>query len=292
MAHNPKDLAEIASVIAHDLKTPITATRGLIEALQALGPLTDKQQDYSERALANLEKMNTLVNRLVEWAWIDADPPLDRQDCDLRGLIHSAVRLMESTAAERSIQIDVQLPDNLGLIQAEHRRLDHVMTNLLSNAVKYNREQGSVTVTADGNDDYVRVSVSDTGAGIAPEHQGRVFERFYRATADEAVRRVEGNGLGLAIVKSVIEQHDGQIWLESAIGQGSTFTFTLPRRADVRERRAVSGEASYSVLDQAEGYDYIVPERANEESDSVDDDIQEPSEIDKSAADRDETTAL
>jgi signal transduction histidine kinase len=285
-----QDWNELLGVVAHDLKTPISAVKGFIELMQHVGPLNERQMHFSERALAGLQLMEQLVARLLELAWIDADRPLEPHETDLADLIAMVVELMEDQASRRNITIDVQIDPKLGMIQAEARRLEQVFLNLLSNAVKYNREGGKVWVTVVSKKKEVQITVKDTGLGIPPEEQDSVFERFVRAQASKD-SKVEGTGLGLSIVKAVVEKHGGRLWLESVVGEGSSFIFILPRRQ--RKTEHITEEITRGVVEpsekaqhHAEGTDYVIPQVTGEQLDVVDDSIQEPPQANHSDDDR------
>src|SRR5690606_26832910 len=142
-----QDWNELLGVVAHDLKTPISAVKGLIELMQHVGPLNERQMHFSERALAGLQLMAQLVARLLDLAWIDADRPLDPHETGLADLIAMVLELRDDQAARRGVTIEVQIDPKVGAIQAEARRVEQVVLNLLGNAVKYHREGGNAWVT-------------------------------------------------------------------------------------------------------------------------------------------------
>lgn len=266
--------AEWLNTVAHDLKTPINSVRGCIEMIQQLGPLNEKQEQFAERALAGLKRMEHLVGRLLDISWVDADRQLDLDEVDLRAVIDEAVDLLRETAAQRSITIDVTCDERIGKIRGDARRLGQVMDNLLSNAIKYNRDGGSIFVSLIARGDTVQVSVQDTGIGISHEDQLRIFERFFRARQSVSMR-IEGSGLGLAITQGIIHKHRGRIWFESEPGKGTTFSFSLPIMSFSVDGRDAFKEhdAEYSK----EPYDRAarIADLASEESDAVNDDMQE-----------------
>lgn len=273
---------DLLDEVAHDLKQPIASAKGFVDLVRNLGPLNEKQQHYSERALASLHFMEGLVDHLLDLAWIEADRPLKSEPLDVRDLIDTAIELLEPQAASRQIEIAVEVAPRLGKVQGESRRLEQVVINLLSNAIKYNREAGTVWIKATGTKQEVRVSVRDTGQGIAYDEQPRIFERFFRTRASRS-SRIEGSGLGLSIVKGIIEKHGGQIAFESTPGEGTTFTFTLPRRA--ARLPAIAHETAHDIEEptrdgttSAEGTDYVIAPVTGERSDAVDDNLQEPAQ--------------
>jgi signal transduction histidine kinase len=242
--------------------------------VQQLGPLNEKQEQFAERALAGLKRMEHLVARLLDISWIDADRQLDLEEVDLRAVIDEAVDLLQETAAQRSITIEVTYDERLGTLRADGRRLGQVMDNLLSNAIKYNREAGSIFVSIVTRSDQVQVSVQDTGIGISREDQNHIFERFFRARQGVAMR-IEGSGLGLAITQGIINKHRGRIWFDSEAGKGTTFTFTLPLTSVSPDGRDAFWE--HDAEHSKEPYDRAarIADLASEESDAVDDDMQE-----------------
>lgn len=291
-----QDWNELLGVVAHDLKTPISAVKGFVELMQHVGPLNERQMHFSERALAGLQLMEQLVARLLELAWIDADRPLEPHETDLAELVMTAVGLLEDQASRRKVTIEVEIDPKLTLIQAEARRLEQVFLNLLSNAVKYNREAGKVWIIVVSKRKEVQVTVRDTGQGIPPEEQESVFERFVRTQASKD-NKVEGTGLGLSIVKAVVEKHGGRIWLESVVGEGSSFVFVLPRRQSksehvTQEVTRETVEPTEKTLLRAEGTDYVVPQVTGEQIDVVDDNMQEPPQANLSDDDRNERSAF
>jgi signal transduction histidine kinase len=155
---------------------------------------------------------------------------LEAADFDLPTAIENAVTLVRERAIRRGITLDRTFDERLGMIRADERKVKQVLLNLLSNALKFTPEGGRIDVRAVMHDDRAEISVIDTGVGIAPEDQEAVFEEFRQVgTAD---KKVEGTGLGLALSRKFIELHGGRIWVESQIGHGSTFTFTLPVRRE------------------------------------------------------------
>jgi signal transduction histidine kinase len=274
-----EDWTDLLREVAHDLKTPITAVSGYIQLIQNAGPLNENQMHFSDRSLYVLEYMVQIVNNLLDLAWLEAGLPLKIEDADVRDLIGKTVEMLDHLAVRRNITIDVKTAPRIGKVQTEWRRLQQVLINLVINAIKYNREGGTVWITATGTKHELQITVRDTGIGISDEEKGRIFERFFRTKASQA-SRVEGTGLGLSIVKPMIERHGGRIWFESVPGEGTTFTFVLPRR--IQERPSAAEEATQeasepanALSEQAEGTDYIAPPTTGEQNDAVDDDIQE-----------------
>jgi signal transduction histidine kinase len=269
------------SEVAHDLKTPITSARGFVELIVDSGdPVSERQQRYANIALEALDHMEHLVQRLLEIAWIEEDRPLNSKPCDLCVVIERSVDSLSEYAARQHVAVSVEINAEVGMIEADERRLEQVLLNLVGNAIKYNQPDGQVWVEAAGTEHGVEVTVRDSGRGIDPEDLPYIFERFYRGNIEQDARdgvKIEGTGLGLAIVKELIEKHGGHIGVESTIGEGSTFVFTLPR-ARLSEGQQGKGELVSTVIVEAESTDTVYDTNDNEELDSVDDNIQEPPE--------------
>ena len=171
--------------------------------------------------------MLSLINDILDLSKIEAGRmELELSDFHLPTALDSALTLVRERAGRRGITLQMNIDSRLGQIQADERKVRQVVLNLLSNAIKFTPEGGRIEVGAVPKDGLVEVSVSDTGVGIAQEDQEAVFEEFRQVGT--AAKKVEGTGLGLAISRKFIELHGGKIWVKSQIGEGSTFTFTLP----------------------------------------------------------------
>jgi signal transduction histidine kinase len=191
------------------------------------GELNDKQDEYLKDIHASGQHLLSLINDILDLSKIEAGKmELELSDFDLPMTIDNALMLVRERAARRSIELGKTVDEQLGQVQADERKIRQVLLNLLSNAIKFTPEGGRIDVQARPVDGAIEVSVSDTGVGIAPEDQEAVFEEFRQVgTAD---KKIEGTGLGLALSRKFIELHGGKIWVTSQVGQGSTFTFTVP----------------------------------------------------------------
>ena len=212
--------------VAHELRTPLTNLRGYLEAAR------DDLVPADTALVDNLYEETMLLSRLVadlqELAQAEAGQlTLLRQPAHLAGIVEQAVTILRPQANAKGLTLTVDLPDTLPPVDVDPERVGQVLRNLLNNAVAHTPEGGEITVTAQAVGAEVAVAVHDTGAGIAPEHLPYVFDRFYRADKSRA-RQTGGAGLGLAIAKQLVVAHGGSISVESAPGQGTTFTFTLP----------------------------------------------------------------
>jgi len=222
--------SEFLANMSHELRTPLNAVIGFSEVLKdrMFGELNDKQADYVNDIHGSGKHLLSLINDILDLSKIEAGRmELELADFHLPAVLDTAITLVRERAMSHGIAVSLEVAAEVGSIRADERKVKQVMLNLLSNAVKFTPEGGSVRVGARMNGQAVEVWVADTGAGIATEDQALVFEEFRQVGRDSA-RKAEGTGLGLALVKKFVELHGGTIRLESALGQGSTFAFTLP----------------------------------------------------------------
>jgi len=217
---------QMTADIAHDLRTPLSVIHGYTEAL-AEGKLVGNPDMYAVMH-DEARHLQMLIDDLRTLSLADAgEITLIRQTCEPRAVLERAAGAHASKAAEKQIRLSVQTPEDLPLIDVDPERMAQVFNNLVSNAVRYTPEGGEVMLSASAAAGSVLLQVRDSGAGIAPADLPNIFERFYRG--DQARNIQEGeSGLGLAIAKSLLEAQGGSIAVASELGQGTTFTLTLP----------------------------------------------------------------
>jgi signal transduction histidine kinase/CHASE3 domain sensor protein len=231
--------SEFLANMSHELRTPLNAVLGYAELIQdgIYGEVPTKMQEILERIQQNGRHLLGLINDVLDLSKIEAGQlTLAPADYSMRELVLDVVSATEALAAEKKLALEVDVPTDLPPGRGDERRLTQVLLNLVSNAIKFT-EAGSVFIQARVQDSTFVVSVTDTGVGIAPEHQARIFEEFQQVDSS-STRRKGGTGLGLAIAKRIVELHGGRIWVDSTLGQGSTFAFTLPLRVGEREKAA------------------------------------------------------
>ncbi len=192
------------------------------------GEINPKQTEYLQDILSSGRHLLSLINDILDLSKIEAG----RMELTLATFhfplaLENAITLIKGRAARHGIALDIDIDPQLGEFVGDERKIKQVLLNLLSNAVKFTPEGGRIGVKAGLADGAVEISVSDTGIGIAPKDQEAIFEEFRQVGSDEA-RKVEGTGLGLTLTKKFVEMHGGRIWVESEVGKGSTFRFTLP----------------------------------------------------------------
>jgi signal transduction histidine kinase len=236
-AHASK--GEFVSLISHELKAPMTIIKGYSELMQ----LTLHDQLGAENAqllditMSNVEQMQTLIDDLLQLAQLESGAlTLDRQPTHVHTVLGDAMASFRHTFDERALNVSWEIAPDVPPVDADPIRLRQILTNLISNAVKYTPREGEIVISVAGERitevgvserRYVRCSVRDSGVGISTDDQVSLFGQFFRAD-NPVVRRQTGTGLGLSITKTLVQMHGGQIGVESTLGQGSTFWFTVP----------------------------------------------------------------
>jgi signal transduction histidine kinase len=217
--------------MSHELRTPLNAIIGFSEVLgeRMFGDLNEKQEEYLKDIHASGQHLLSLINDILDLSKIEAGRmELELADFHLPQAIENALVLVRERALRRGITLEQSIDRRLGEIQGDERKVKQVLLNLLSNAIKFTPEGGRIGVRAEIVDEHVEVAVSDTGIGIAPEDHEAVFEEFRQVGMAE--KKAEGTGLGLTLCRKFVELHGGRIRVQSQVGAGSTFTFTIPMR--------------------------------------------------------------
>ncbi len=223
--------SELLTMISHDLHTPLTAIKGSLDVLLHENVGVELGRELLGIAQKNTDRLFRMVSDILDLARIEAGQIQERREpFDLLACMRGAIDRLQQLTQAREIRLTLAAPDHVSLVPADPLRIEQVCTNLLGNALKFTPPGGQIQAEIQERADDLLVVVRDTGLGIPPEHQGRVFDRFYRVPVP-AGTEVEGTGLGLTICKAVIEEHGGRIWLESAVGQGTRVFFTIPKRA-------------------------------------------------------------
>lgn len=217
---------EWVAAVSHDLKNPITSLQMAVGLLAKSDTLTDSQRNLLAAMRRSSERLRTLVTDVLDLASLEAGPGLRAASLRPTSVIADAVAEVKRLAEDKEITLATDLAPSLPNVRGDAALLARALVNLLSNAIKYTQSGGRVTLRAAPQDGMVRVAVEDTGRGIPAEAIPHLFERFYRVPGSED--EAEGTGLGLSIVKSVVEKHGGDVMVESEVGQGSTFAFTVP----------------------------------------------------------------
>jgi len=218
---------EFISTVSHELRTPLTSLRGFSELLLCREWPLEKQREYLTVIQTESKRLTNLLNDFLDIQRIESGrETYTFEPLELRPILEETVALFSQTS-ERHFLV-LQIPETLPLVKADSDRLKQVLANLVSNAIKYSPGGGTVTIAAEDQGAAIAVRVSDEGLGIAPEAQSKLFTKFYRVD-NASTRKIGGTGLGLALVKAIIEDHGGQVAVESEPGRGSTFSLTLPK---------------------------------------------------------------
>jgi signal transduction histidine kinase len=227
--------SEFLSSVSHELRTPLTAIIGLAQLLQKkyYGDLNEKQSEYVQDILESSNHLLSLINDILDLAKIEAGKSkLELVEVQIKELIDNSLLLVKENAIKKRIGIQLDIPEEVlnREIMVDKRRFRQIMINLLSNAIKFTGVNGKVIIRAESGEDELVVSVADTGIGIIPEEQERIFDAFYQVHSKTSGKS-PGTGLGLSLAKRLVEQHHGRIWVESeGIGRGSRFSFAIPLR--------------------------------------------------------------
>jgi two-component system, OmpR family, phosphate regulon sensor histidine kinase PhoR len=218
--------SEFVTTVSHDLRSPLTAILGYVELIERAGPVTDQQREFVRRVRLSVEQITSLVTDLLDLGRIEAGLDASKEKTPLAVLARYAVEGLRNAAEVKHIVVEARLPEDLPMVTGEPYRLRQMIGNLLENAIKYSPSGGQVQLWAEAEGDQVILHVRDFGPGIPPSDQPYLFDKFFRAS--NVPEDVTGTGLGLSIVKSIVDNHQGRIWVESKLGEGSTFTVVLP----------------------------------------------------------------
>jgi PAS domain S-box-containing protein len=225
--------AEFVATVSHELRTPMTSIKGYADLLMlgAAGQITDQQNRFLTTIKTNADRLSVLVNELLDISRIDRKSvALNLQPVDLEDVVDISLQQIEDRMANerKELEVSTDIPTDLPLLRADFDKVTQVLNHLLNNAFSYTNPGGQITVSAYQENDKVIIAVQDTGVGISPEKRNRIWDRFYRDEEQRLVMETSGAGLGLPIVKEYVGMHNGDVWLESEVGKGSTFYVRLP----------------------------------------------------------------
>jgi len=224
------DFQKLVSVVAHELKAPINTIEGYLDVILKgyVKDKPEKQLEYLTRSHDKAEMLRHLIEDLLSLTSIESGRLTQQMEpVDVKAILLEILTFMENEAGKKHISMKHEIPEILSKIVADKNALTYLFSNMLSNAIKYNKEKGSVTIKAIEQDKCLVLSFIDTGFGISPEDQEKIFDEFYRSKANE-VQKISGTGLGLNIAKRIAELHNGFIKVTSEIDKGSQFDVYLP----------------------------------------------------------------
>jgi len=212
--------------VSHDLRSPLTAVLGYAELLERVGPINEQQKEFIRRIHISVEDITALINDLLDLGKIEAGFDIRREMLQLDSILRYTISNIEIQAKIKKQILDIDIAENIPPMRGNPIRLRQMFDNLIGNAIKYTPEGKRVYVELQPEGNQIIFRVSDQGQGIPQEDQPHIFEKFYRASNISS--SASGTGLGLAIVKTIVESHNGRIWVESKVNEGSTFFVVLP----------------------------------------------------------------
>jgi len=218
--------SEFVSTVSHDLRSPLTAILGYVELIERAGPVNELQQEFIRRVQASVQNITHLVDDLVNLGRIEAGFDTRRETFSLKQVLEHAIENFKKALERKGHRLIMELPEDLPLFLGNPVQIRQMFEHLLDNAIKYTPPGGQITIHGALEQEQIILQFRDTGIGIPVADLPFIFDKFYRAS--NAGTEVAGSGLGLAIVKSIVESHQGRIWVESTLGQGTTFTIVLP----------------------------------------------------------------
>ena len=223
--------SQFLASMSHELRTPLNSVIGFSDVLleKMFGELNERQEDYLHDIASSGRHLLSLINDILDLSKIEAGRmELEPSVFSLREVLEGSLVMVREPAFNHGVALSLDVADDIETIFGDERKVKQILFNLLSNAVKFTPDKGRIGIRAKKMNGTVQIAVRDTGVGIAPEDQGRIFEEFQQGGRKGLMGKVEGTGLGLTLAKSFVELHGGKIWVDSAPGTGSTFTFTLP----------------------------------------------------------------
>ncbi|OGP88792.1 MAG: hypothetical protein A2156_07275 [Deltaproteobacteria bacterium RBG_16_48_10] len=230
--------SEFVSVASHELRTPLASIKNAVQLILKgkTGEINEAQTKFLSMAERNIDRLTNILNDLLNCSRIESGKiEIKLEDLELKGILESTTSSLKPQADAKSIRLETVLSKNLPLVYGDREKIEQILTNLIGNALKFTPEGGQILISAEpyqpsreeGTGQMVSVSIKDTGIGISEEHRQAIFEKFYQVEGS-LHRSVGGTGLGLAITKGLVETMNGKIWVESELGKGSAFTFSLP----------------------------------------------------------------
>ena len=218
--------SEFVSTVSHDLRSPLTAILGYVELLERVGPVNEKQRSFIQRVQVSVRNITELINDLLDLGRIESGFDESKVSLSLINVVMYSVESLKDRILENDQELALDIPEILPQIIGDSVRLRQVVDNLLGNALRYTPKGGRIGVMLREENEQIILQVSDNGVGIPTVDRPHIFEKFYRAS--NVVENISGSGLGLAIVKTIVETHNGRIWVDSTEGEGSSFTIVLP----------------------------------------------------------------
>jgi len=217
---------DFVNTVSHDLRSPLTAILGYVELIERAGEINQQQREFVRRVQLSVRNITELINDLLDLGRIESGFDTRKEVVQILPIINFTLENFRNQIIEKNLKLDLSAEPELPKIFGDTTRLRQMMDNLVGNAIKYTPEGGKIQVSAHEENEQLIIRISDNGPGIPPADQPYIFDKFYRA--GNVSNNISGTGLGLAIVKSIVENHQGRIWVDSSLGKGSKFTVVLP----------------------------------------------------------------
>jgi len=218
--------SEFVNTVSHDLRSPLTSVIGYAELVERAGSLNENQRDFLNRIQDSVQHITALINDLLDLGSIEAGLDNRRKYIQLEGILRYTLEMLQGQIKSKHIKVHTEVAPSMPALRANPIRLRQVLDNVVGNAIKYSNANGEVKISIHSEGEQVIMQVTDHGPGISSADQPHIFDKFYRGSNISS--DFEGSGLGLAIVKTIVENHQGRIWLESTLGKGSSFFIVLP----------------------------------------------------------------
>lgn len=219
--------SDFVSTVSHDLRSPLTAILGYVDLVERAGPVQELQKNFLDRIQFSVHNITSLVDDLLNLGRIEAGFDTRKEPLDLSVFLHQAIEELNPKFQQSNMHLKINVPDSCGLIYASPIQMRQLLNNLLTNAIKYSNPDTDISVHLNEKDNQLILQIADQGFGIPAVDLPYIFDKFYRS-GNVIGTEIPGSGLGLAIVKSIVESHQGRIWVDSTVGQGSTFTIVFP----------------------------------------------------------------
>lgn len=284
--------SEFLANMSHELRTPLNSIIGFSEVLhdETFGPLNEKQLKYTGNILTSGKHLLGLINHVLDLSKVEAGKmELFYEDFSISAVFDEVLAVTAPMVSMKNIVMETKINPELTTIKADKNKFKQILLNFLGNSIKFTPEGGSTTIEAHRVDDMAQISIIDTGIGISQEDQKKLFQPFKQLDSSTS-RKYEGTGLGLALVKRFVELHGGKVWVESELGKGSTFIFTIPIEGKIKEPE-VSEEPESVKEPGSTGMSGVSEEKQKGNKETIDD-IQTPEIVEPESATEDDPLVL
>jgi signal transduction histidine kinase len=209
---------------------------GYVQLLERAGELNDAQKEFVRRVHSSVDSITSLIGDLLDLGRLETGLDFTLAPCSLNEILIQVVEDSQIGLQKKRLKLEMSIPETPHIVQGDRKRLHQAFSNLINNAIKYTADGGKITLGIAQKDGQIIIQIEDTGVGIIPGDQPYIFDKFFRS--DEIRDDYQGSGLGLSIVKSVVERHNGRVWVVSVPGKGTSFTVVLPIKMEKARKTA------------------------------------------------------